>query len=168
KETEIATEKKDENSDTPVEAEDEKIQENKETIAADKKETNNSGNFSRHVLESYATEKKEGTIKPNKVEIIQEKEEPLEVVTDEDEGTKETTTAVNEKADPNAAKKGSAELTKSTNTSLLPERYKEFDKDENGAITYDEIIKMIDAFFDDSPNVSQEDITSIIDYFFGE
>ncbi|MES2140320.1 MAG: OmpA family protein [Bacteroidota bacterium] len=348
----IVADKKEENSDTAVETTEEQVQENNKTIVADKKETNNSGNFSRHALESYATEKKEEKIKPNKVEIIQEKEEPLvvadkkeenadatevqseetketttavneepqevvadkkeetadptdivksedtketttavneeplevvadkkeeaadptdivkseetketttavneepvevvadkkeetadptdivkseeiketttavneeplevvadkkeetadptdivkseetketttavndeplEVVADKkeetadptdivksedtSEETKETTTAVTENVDPNSSKKESAEVKASTNTSLLPERYIQFDKDENGAITYDEIIKMIDAFFDDAPNVTQEDITSIIDYFFGE
>ncbi len=241
----IVADKKEENNDTPVETKEEKIQENNKTIIADKKETNNSGNFSRHALESFATEKKEGNIKPNKVEIIQEEKEPLEVVADKkeetadpaeevqseetkeatlvvneepqevvadkkeetadptdvvkseettlavdkeplevvadkkeetadptdivkSEETKETTLAVNEKADPNVSTKSTELAPKSNSTSLLPERYKEFDKDVNGTITYDEIIKMIDDFFDDAPNVKQEDITSIIDYFFGE
>ena len=53
-----------------------------------------------------------------------------------------------------------------TNIRLLPDNYVKFDKDLNGNISYDEIIKLIDSFFDDDPNVKGEDITSLIDYFF--
>ncbi len=51
--------------------------------------------------------------------------------------------------------------------SLLPERFKKFDKDLNGTISYEEIINMIDSFFENDPNVKGEDIVAAIDYFFG-
>ena len=57
-------------------------------------------------------------------------------------------------------------MQKVSNESTLPEQFKKFDNDLNGVISYDEILKMIDSFFEDDPNVKSEDISSLIDYFF--
>ena len=50
--------------------------------------------------------------------------------------------------------------------SALPTTFKKFDKDLNGTISYAEIINMIDSFFENDPNIIQEDIIAVIDFFF--
>ncbi|HEY4800404.1 MAG TPA: OmpA family protein [Bacteroidia bacterium] len=56
--------------------------------------------------------------------------------------------------------------TTKTNTSSLPEEFKKADKNGDGKISADEIIAVIDGFFDGANDYTTEKVHRLIDYFF--
>jgi hypothetical protein len=48
----------------------------------------------------------------------------------------------------------------------IPDKFKSFDTDEDGTISFDELLDSIDAFFDFRTFLSKEDIYELIEFFF--
>jgi hypothetical protein len=48
----------------------------------------------------------------------------------------------------------------------IPDKFKTFDTDKDGTISFDELLDSIDAFFDFRTFLSQEDIYELIEFFF--
>jgi hypothetical protein len=48
----------------------------------------------------------------------------------------------------------------------IPDKFKSFDTDEDGTISFDELLRSIDAFFDFRTFLSKQDIYELIEFFF--
>ena len=144
------------------------LQTNNTVVTIVKKDENNED----EELEEDEEQTKENNINTNEIALVNKKTNAANsdenVQEEEKEGTKKNNRLEEklENDNVNDNKNKSSVQKTNTNIRLLPDNYVKFDKDLNGNISYDEIIKLIDSFFDDDPNVKGEDITSLIDYFF--
>jgi hypothetical protein len=57
---------------------------------------------------------------------------------------------------------------KSVTAKEIPERFRSVDRDNDGYISFDEIMKEIDSFFDFQSNLSSEDIYELNNFFFAQ
>jgi Ca2+-binding EF-hand superfamily protein len=48
----------------------------------------------------------------------------------------------------------------------IPDKFKRLDVNNDGYISFDELLKSINDFFDDSSTYSPDDINELIDFFF--
>ncbi len=145
KEEPVVVENKEENNNT------EELPEKKEepVVIENKEENNNTEELPEKKEEPVVVENKEEN--SNAEELPEKKEEPVVVENKEESITK----------DPVKVEKKAAEVVNS-----IPEKFKKFDKDLDGKISYNEIIGVIDAFFDDDSTIVADDINAVIDYFF--
>jgi len=57
---------------------------------------------------------------------------------------------------------------KSVTAKEIPEKFRSADRDKDGYISFDEIMKEIDSFFDFQSNLSSEDIYELNNFFFAQ
>lgn len=54
------------------------------------------------------------------------------------------------------------------NPGIIPDKFKIVDTDENGYISFEELLKVISDFFDEKNNFTTDDINELNSYFFAQ
>ncbi len=77
--------------------------------------------------------------------------------------------AAEETNETERVKSASPENKKTAGKQELPERFKQYDTNQDGDVSYEEIVTAIDSYFEEDPKVSSKtkaELTELFDYYF--